>query len=471
MPDPTDLTLAQAAAAIRSRQLSPLELTEAYLARIERLEPRLNAYITVTAERARDDARRAETEVAGGEYRGPLHGIPFGLKDLFETAGIRTTAGSKILADHVPAADGTVVRRLREAGAVLLGKQNLHEFAYGATSENQHYGPVHNPWALAHIPGGSSGGSAAAIVARTALATLGTDTAGSIRIPAALSGCVGLKPTRGRVSKQGVIPLSWTLDHAGPITRTVEDAAIVLEAVAGYDPADSSAVRTPVPAYRDGIDGGVKGLRVGVPRAFFFDPLHDEVRAAVEAAIEVFRGLGADVRDVEGLDFEPFVEARVLVQRAEAQHYHERWFRERPGDYGASVAERLAAPTPATLELVASQRALAAYTEAVRAALEDVDLLLTPTMAGPAPKIGTGVLDCGRESIPVGVGLVRLTQPFNATGSPALSLPCGFTRDGLPIGLQLAGRDFDEATVLRAGHAYEQATEWHRRRPPALEFR
>ncbi len=465
MSDPTELTLAAAADAIRSRRLSPVELTEAYLARIERLEPRLNAYITVTAGRGREDARRAEAEVAAGEYRGPLHGIPFGLKDLFETAGIRTTAGSKILGDHVPAADGTVAARLRAAGAVLLGKQNLHEFAYGATSENPHYGPVHNPWALDHIPGGSSGGSAAAIVARTALATMGTDTAGSIRIPAALSGCVGLKPTRGRVSKRGVIPLSWTLDHAGPITRTVEDAAIVLEAVSGYDPGDSSSVRIPVPSYRDGIGGGGKGLRIGVPRAFYFDPLHDEVRAAVEAAIQVFRDLGGTVRDVDGLDFEPFVEARVLVQRAEAQHYHERWFRERPGDYGASVAERLAARTPGGLELVAAHRALAAYTESVRSVLEEVDLLLTPTMAGPAPKIGAGALDCGRESMPVGVGLVRLTQPFNATGLPALSVPCGFTRDGLPIGLQLAGRDFDEATVLRAGHAYEQATEWHLRRP------
>ncbi|MGH7823468.1 MAG: amidase, partial [Candidatus Binatia bacterium] len=295
----TAMPLTEAAEAIRSREISPIELTEAYLGRIEKVNPEVNAYVTVTAERARTDARQATEEIARGNYRGALHGIPLALKDLFDTAGIRTTAGSKFFADHVPAVDSTAARRLREAGSVLLGKLATHEFAYGVTTNNPHFGPTRNPWDLSRIPGGSSGGSGAAIAAGLAATTLGTDTGGSIRIPSSLCGAVGLKPTYGRVSKAGVFPLSYIFDHPGPIARRVADAAVVLEAIAGYDPADAASARVPVDAYVRELGKGVRGLRVGVPRRHFYDRLDGEVAAAVEAALGVFSRLGAEVRDVD----------------------------------------------------------------------------------------------------------------------------------------------------------------------------
>ncbi|MGH7856991.1 MAG: amidase, partial [Candidatus Binatia bacterium] len=299
----TELTVAATAARIRERKLSPLELTQAYLARIERLNPKLNAYVTVTAQRALEDARRATEEITKSGPRGPLHGIPIGLKDLFETEGVRTTAGAKFFADFVPKQDSTAARRLREAGSVLLGKLNTHEFAYGVTTDNPHFGATHNPWDPSRIPGGSSGGSGAAIAASLATTTLGTDTGGSIRIPSSLCGAVGLKPTYGRVSKAGVFPqvfpLSRLFDHAGPIARTVEDSAIVLEAIAGYDATDPTTARVPTERYRETLSRGVRGLRIGVPRRYFYDRLDDEVGTAVEAALGALRRLGAEVRDVE----------------------------------------------------------------------------------------------------------------------------------------------------------------------------
>ena len=296
--DVTKLTIGRAAQLIRVRDVSPLELTEAYLGQIEHLNPILNAYITVTPDRALADARRATDEIMAGRYRGPLHGIPIALKDLFATAGIRTTAGAKFLADSVPALDSTVARKLREAGTVLLGKTNTHELAFGGTTNNPHYGPTRNPWKLDRIPGGSSGGSGAAVAAGMACGTTGTDTAASIRLPAAFNGVVGLKPTYGRVSKAGVVPVSFFFDHPGPITRTVEDSALMLEAMAGYDPDDCSTVPLPVEEYTANLRDSIRGLRVGVPRDWFFDHLDDEVRVAVEAAIVVFRDQGAAVRDV-----------------------------------------------------------------------------------------------------------------------------------------------------------------------------
>src|SRR5258706_4181423 len=297
--DLSRLTIARAAKALRARELSPLELTESYLRRIERLNPRINAYITVTAERARADARRATEDFAAGRVRGPLHGIPVALKDLFETEGIRTTGGAKIHADYVPTQDCTVAKRLRDAGTILLGKLNTHEYAYGVTTNNPHFGPTRNPWNLSHIPGGSSGGSGAAIGAGLATATTGTDTGGSIRMPASVCGVVGLKPTYGRVSKAGGLPLSYLFDHAGPITRTGGDAALVLEAIAGYEPGDPTTVRTPVDDYTRELGAGLRGVRVGVPRGYFFDRLEDEVGAGVEQAIAELRLLGADASGVE----------------------------------------------------------------------------------------------------------------------------------------------------------------------------
>ena len=463
--DLSGLTIARAAKLLRSREVSPVELTDDYLARITRLNPTVNAYVAVTAERARTDARRAADEIAGGNYRGPLHGVPIALKDLYDTAGIETAGGAKFLRGRVPERDSTAARKLREAGSVLLGKLNTHELAYGVTTNNPHFGATHNPWQLDHIPGGSSGGSGAAIAAGMAVATLGTDTGGSIRIPASLCGCVGLKPTYGRASKAGVLPLSYLLDHPGPIVRTVEDAAIVLNAIAGYDPEDPATVPVPVEDYTAALGGGVKGLRIGVLRSYFFERLDDQVRAAVEGAIETLRGLGASVRDVTIPGIQEVIASLFGIVLVEAQAIHAEPLKTRPGDFGPDVGAILSQPTPPASAVAASLRAKDALTVAMRRELEAVDLLLTPTTPLPAIPIGQETVRYGGAEEPAIAAFVRCTGPFNASGLPALSLPCGFTRAGLPIGLQLVGRPFDEATVLRAGHAYEQASDWHLRRP------
>lgn len=465
MSDPTTLTIAEAARAIERRELSPVDLCEAYLARVERLNPALNAYVTVTASRAREDAARAAAEIVHGGYRGPLHGIPIGLKDLYDTAGIETAGGSKVLRGRVPAADSTCARRLRDAGTVLLGKTNTHEFAWGTTTNNPHTGATHNPWSLDRIPGGSSGGSGAAIVARLAAGTLGTDTGGSIRIPAALNGCVGFKPTFGRVSKAGVLPMSWQFDHPGPICRTVEDAAIVLQAIAGYDPADFATVPVPVPDYRAALHGGVRGLRIGVPRDQFFGLLDPEVRVAVEEALDVFRALGAEVLDVDaGYDRMTVLQAWTVCN-AEGQAYHAEWLTKQPDDYSPELREVLSTPLPDAVGLANAYRASYDIKEAVRGLLERVDLLLAPTTMRPASKIGEEQVEVDGVQLTTGAAFASLTMPFNLAGVPALSLPCGFSAEGLPIGMQIAGRPFEEPTVLRAAHAYETATDWHRRHP------
>jgi aspartyl-tRNA(Asn)/glutamyl-tRNA(Gln) amidotransferase subunit A len=463
--DLANLSIARAARALRAKELSPLELTDAYLRRIELLNPRVNAYITVTAERAREDARRATEELAAGRARGPLHGIPIAHKDLYETAGIRTTGGGKFHAQHVPSADCTVARKLREAGTVLLGKLNTHEYAYGVTTDNPHYGATRNPWNLAQIPGGSSGGSGAAIAAGLATATTGTDTGGSIRMPASLCGVVGLKPTYGRVSKQGVLPLSYAFDHAGPLTRTVEDAALVLNAIAGYDADDATSVRAPAEDYTAQLGAGVRGLRVGVPRAWFFERCDEEVAARVEAALADLRRLGADVREIELPGVGEGVGATFAFVTAEAQEIHAEGLRSRPEDFGADVRALLQTPAPSGIALMTALRARDALMVTMRRALECVDVLATPATPIPAVPIGADSVRVLGEDESVLAAMIRCTAPFNATRLPALSLPCGFTRAGLPIGLQIAGRPFDEATVLRVGHAYEQATEWHLRAP------
>jgi aspartyl-tRNA(Asn)/glutamyl-tRNA(Gln) amidotransferase subunit A len=463
--DLTDLTIADASGRISRREISPVELTAAYLERIDRLQPKVNAYVTLTAERAMSDAKTTTDEIAAGNYRGPLHGIPIGLKDLYETAGIRTTAGSKVFANHVPAKDCTVARKLCEAGSVLLGKLNTHEFAWGTTTNNPFYGATHNPWDLDRIPGGSSGGSAAAIAAGMAAGTLGTDTGGSIRIPAALCGCVGLKPTFGRVSKAGVFPMSWQLDHPGPITKTVEDAAIMLAAIAGYDPEDFATVPMPVPDYRAALTGGIRGLRVGVPRSLFYGLLQDEVRAAVEAALGVLRELGAEVRDVEpGVTRSQVMEAWALVN-AEGQEYHREACTSRRDDFSPELQAVLSQPLPDSIGLTRAYRVSYEIKQAFRRALEEVDVLVAPTTMRTASIIGEESVMVGEVELTTGGAFASLTMPFNLGGLPVVSLPCGFDALGLPIGMQIAGRPFAEETVLRAAHAYEQATEWHKRRP------
>jgi aspartyl-tRNA(Asn)/glutamyl-tRNA(Gln) amidotransferase subunit A len=465
MSELTDLTLVGASDAIHAKRVSPTELVEAYLARIERLNPRLNAYVTVTAERARADARRATDEVARGALRGPLHGIPIGLKDLVDTAGIRTTYGSKVHADHVPTRDATVVTKLADAGAVLLGKTNTHEYAFGVTTDNPHHGTTRNPWNPSRIPGGSSGGSGAAVGGRLACAAIGTDTGGSIRIPAAVCGVVGLKPTFGRVSKAGVFPMAYQFDHVGPIARTVEDAALFLAAIAGYDPADATTVATPADDYRARLRDGVPGLRIGVARNLV-PPIDADVLGAVDAALATLARLGATVRDVT-LPELPMPGLFELII-ADAKTIHAETLATRPHDLGVDLQAYLSAPIGDAVWMATALEHVRGYTAALRTILTDVDVIVAPTCPIGAPPIGADVVRVDGVELQTFFAMALRTAPFNASGLPTLSVPCGFTRDRMPIGLQIAGRPFDEATVLRAGYAYEQATEWHRASPPPL---
>jgi aspartyl-tRNA(Asn)/glutamyl-tRNA(Gln) amidotransferase subunit A len=468
--DLTALSIAEAGALIVRRQVSPVELTDAYLAQLERQNPLLNAYVTVTGDAAREEARAAEREIGSGTYRGPLHGIPIALKDLYDTKGVRTAAGSKILWDRVPDEDSAVTTLLRAAGAISLGKTNTHEFAYGVTTNNPHFGATRNPWNPDCIPGGSSGGSGAAVAAGMAAMAMGSDTGGSIRIPAALCGTVGLKATHGRVSTAGVIPLSWTLDHAGPLTRTVEDAALVLNAIAGYDPNDAMTVPMPVDDYTRDLAAGVRGLRLGVPRAGFFEAIDPEVARAVEEAIGVYRTLGATVEDMDGTALWNARQAVSDIMLADARHYHAAWLRDRPEEYGEDVRDRLMRRTDMSAdEFIAAMRVRAAVTVETARLMTRYDGLLLPTTRIPAPPIaGQTIIIDGQEVFAPNI-LTSNTNPFNLPGMPALSLPCGFTAAGLPIGLQVVTRRWDEVTALRIAAAYERATNWHTRRPAMAE--
>jgi aspartyl-tRNA(Asn)/glutamyl-tRNA(Gln) amidotransferase subunit A len=462
------LSIEQAARLLRTRKLSPVALVQAALARAERLQPCLNAFITLLAGKALQDARRAESEIVRGHWRGPLHGIPLSLKDNFWTRGVRTTGGSKILADFIPAMDSTVARRLARAGAILIGKTNLHEFAYGVTSENPHYGVVHNPWAFDRMPGGSSGGSAAAVAAGVGFASVGTDTGGSIRIPAALCGIVGLKPTYGRVSCWGVIPLARSLDHVGPLARTVADAAILLAAIAGRDSRDPATKGPPVPDYRRGLERRPKRLRLGRPRDYFFEHLDWEVQAAVAAAARKLERLGASIEEVSLPHVAGSLEFATQIALFEAAQFHvrERYFPARAKEYGEDVRQRLEQGM-AVLEadyLNALERR-DEERQGFLAAFEHVDAILVPAVPIPAPRIGAKSVRIGGKEETVRSALVRLNRPANSCGLPAISVPCGFTRAGLPLGLQLIGKPWDELRLLQIAHAYEQATPWHSRRP------
>jgi aspartyl-tRNA(Asn)/glutamyl-tRNA(Gln) amidotransferase subunit A len=459
--DLAHLSIAEASALIRERKLSPLELTDACLARIEAVDGSLNAFITVTAEEARKTARELGEEIATGRNRGALHGIPIGLKDIFDVAGVRMTAASPILAENVATADSGVTRRLKDAGAVLVGKLNLHQFAFGATGRSSHFGPARNPWDAERITGGSSSGSGAAVAAGECFAAMGTDTGGSIRIPASLCGVTGLKPTFGRVTKAGLMPLSWSLDHAGPLTRTAEDAAIVLQAIAGHDPDDIASSSEPVPDYRAHLRDGVKGLRIGVPDSFFFDALAPEIDAGVREAIGVLEKLGARVEPVHLPLIAEIPAATNAIQLPEALAFHQKWMAERPDDYADDVRYRLelGAMMPAVSYVQAQrlrEQAVTAWRDEV---FSRVDVVATASTQTAAFKLDGSDLS-------VTLSLIRLTNPLNLLGVPAMSVPCGFTGDGLPFGLQLIGRWWDEATVLRAANAYQQATDWHTRRPP-----
>jgi aspartyl-tRNA(Asn)/glutamyl-tRNA(Gln) amidotransferase subunit A len=444
-------TLEAAAEAIRARRLSPLSLTESCLARIEALEPSLNAFVTVTADLAREQAREAEREIEAGRYRGPLHGIPIAVKDLFATKGIRTTAGSRILANWIPDEDATVVRKLRDAGAVLLGKLGLHEFAYGISSVNPHYGDVHNPWDITKIPGGSSGGSAVAVVAGEAFATLGSDTGGSIRIPASLCGCVGLKPTYGRASLFGAVPLSWSLDHPGPLGRTVRDVALATTAISGHDPRDPISADRPLSDVIAGIEQGAPRLRIGVPTDHVWDECDPAIAAAVRAAIDALARAGAEVSEIRWTKGAEYAKASSAVLGVEARAYHEGAFPGRAAEYGPLIRSRLASQGDVDAETYARSMRLLTQARAGGADrdLEGVDVLAMPTVPTRAWTLEQAK-DGSRPS-----EWTRITRIFDLTGQPAISVPCGQDPDGLPIGLQFAGRMWDEAAVLRAARAYE----------------
>ncbi len=448
---------------LRRRKISPVELLDAVLERIERLNPELNAFITVAAERARADARRAEREIARGRHRGPLHGIPLPLKDNIETQGIRTTAGSKILADFVPTRDADVVSALRQAGAVIIGKTNLHEFAYGITNENPHYGPARNPWDRTRVSGGSSGGSAVALASGMGFGSVGTDTGGSIRIPSALCGIVGLKPTFGRVSTRGVIPLAVSLDHVGPLARSADDVALLLAAIS----AKEHAFRAP--------SAGVRGrksrrLRVtlGWPRDFFFEKVDDEVARAIETAVKLLEKRGARVRQISLPHITDSADAGTQIALAEALHYHlsAGFYPARAADYGADVRSRF--ELGGNVRAADYLRALDARAPIVAefdAALADVDAIVAPSAPIAAPRIGESVVKIRGEEETVRSALVRVSRPANFTRHPAISIPCGFTEEGLPIGMQLIGRHWDEARLIEIAQFYESETDWHTRHP------
>jgi len=447
--DLAGLTLQKAAALVRSRSVSPVELTDACLARIDAINPKVNAYITVTRELAMQQARELEADQKRGRWRGPLHGVPMALKDNIDTAGIRTTGASELFKDRVPEEDAEVVRRLKNAGMVLLGKLNLHEFAYGGTSAVTYFGPVHNPWNLDHQPGGSSGGPAAALAADMCFGSLGTDTAGSVRIPGAHCSIVGFKPTYGRVSNRGVIPLSWSLDHTGPMAKTVEDAAILLNVIAGYDALDPTTVDVPVADYTRAMKMSTAKLRVGVPRQPFFNGLEPDVAAAVDAAIGVIRGMTASVADVDL----PLAGNPALVWGPEIYTYHSKWIAETPEKYQPQTRAAIQRDAQSKIAVYAqAKRDMDVARRQIDGFFANVDVLVTPTMKGVAPLIGSP-----------GGGIN--TAQFDWYGLPAISIPCGFSKAGLPIGLQIAGRHWDETSVLALAHAYERATEWHSRKP------
>ena len=463
------MSVADLARMIATKEVSPVEVVRAHLDRIAALDGGLHAFITVTADAALDAARVAEDELAAGRARGPLHGVPFALKDLFDTAGVRTTGGSKILSDRVPTVDSTVARRLRAGGAILLGKLNMHEFAYGPEGLNVHYGTSRNPWDAAdtRIAGGSSSGSGVAVAAGLAPFALGSDTGGSIRIPASLCGITGLKPTYGRVSRAGVLPLAWSMDHVGPMTRTATDAALVLRALAGYDAGDPTTSVLPVVDYTVALTGDVKGLRVGLLRASFLEAAAPEVRMAVEAAAKALEGLGARVDEVRLEHVTDVAPAAMAIVGAEALAYHAEWVRTRPGDYQPDVLERLRMGAFVSgVHYVRGQQARALFRAAVDEALAKRDVLLAPATPIAAPRVGETEVVLGDGKTDVRSSLIRLTRPFNVSGHPACAVSCGFTAGGLPIGLQIVGRPFDEATVLRAADAYQRVTDWHTRRPP-----
>ncbi len=461
-------TIVEASAALRSKKVSSVELTRQCLANIERLEPKLNAFITVTAEHALNQARIADEALAKGVDRGPLHGIPISLKDLYRTKGIRTTGGSLLYRDMVPDYDCTVAEKLNAAGAVMLGKTGLHELAYGVTSNNPHFGAVKNPWNLDCIPGGSSGGSGAAVSAEMSFMSMGSDTGGSIRIPAAFCGVVGLKPTYGLVSRYGVLPLGSSLDHMGPLNSCVRDAAMTLAAIAGPDARDESSVARPVESYLPPLNISLKGLRIGVPDSFFTERVDPTVMGRVRAMVQLAAALGGQAEVVRVPDMAAINLTGRMILLAEASALLEQHSRNRT-NFGADVLALLdQGKLLAATDYVNAQRLRSSYRRQFLDLFQSIDVLLTPSIPMGAPRIGQTKVSIDGQEEDTRLATTRFVRGINVIGFPALSMPCGFDTGGLPIGLQIIGRPFEEATILRVGAALEDATDFHLKRPPVL---
>jgi aspartyl-tRNA(Asn)/glutamyl-tRNA(Gln) amidotransferase subunit A len=456
------LSIAAAGRLLKSKQLSPVELTKAFLARIEAIDSQIHSFVLVTPEEALRQAKAAEIEITSNRYRGPMHGIPIGLKDLIETSGIRTTAHSKVLIDHIPSEDATVVSHLKETGAVLLGKLGCLEFAHGSPSPDQAWPAVRNPWNPEHgFTGGSSTGSAAAVAARLVMGALGTDTGGSIRNPASFCGIAGLMPTYGRVSRKGVIPYSFSLDHCGPMAWTAEDCAVMLQAIAGYDPDDPGSANVPVPDYTAALNEGISGVRIGVIRHFYEPhlPPEDEMRRAFEAALLELTKVGAVLEEVRLRELEDYDDCKVIISEAEFFAVHEKDLIERLQDYGANLRFRaLPGGLIRAVDYIQAQRQRHKLVAEMQTLFAGYDAMVTLCTYGPAPKISTDEPTHFFQR-------PNLTAVFNVTGNPAISICTGFDRTGLPLAMQIVGRPFDETTTLRIAHAYEQATPWRRLRP------
>ena len=463
----SDWTIASLATAIAARRISPVEITQECLARIERLDPKLRAFITVDADGALRAAKTLEHELGAGQPRGPLHGVPLAWKDLCYVPGLPTSCGTKTKEYFVDERECEAVRRLRSAGAVGLGKLNMVELALGAFGDNPHHGDVQNPWRPGHSAGGSSSGSGAAVAAGLALGAVGSDTGGSIRLPAACCGIVGLKPTYGRVSRAGVMALSWSLDHLGPMTRTVADAALMLGAMAGHDAADGSSSRRAVLDYMKTLERGIVGLRVGVPENYYFDGVSADMAAAVREAAKVMAGLGAKVTELRVPDPRPMIDAANVIIWSESTTIHARAVRDQPDELSPVSRTRLQVGFQVSAyEYLQAARLRARLTrDFVREVFTQVDALVAPVIPEPAPALAEAKSGTPGDVIARMARFSRLTRPFNGLGLPALALPCGVSADGLPLALQIVGRAFDEGTVLRIGHAYEQAAGWWTRRP------
>ncbi len=455
------MTIREAGGLIRDGKLSPVELTRAFLNRIQAVDGQVRSYVTLTADSAMEEARAAEAEINAGKYRGPLHGIPIALKDLYDTRGVRTTGQSRVLEHRVPSEDATTTALLRQAGAIILGKLAMHEFALGGPATSL-FDQARNPWNLDNVTGGSSSGSGAAVAAGLCMGSLGSDTGGSIRGPASLCGIVGLKPTYGRVSRYGVLPLAWSLDHCGPMTWTVADTALMLQAIAGHDPKDPTSSRRPVPDYSASLEEGVKGIRIGVPRHYFLNTdsgLDPETSTAVEKAIGDLEGMGARVEEVTVPSLDVARVANTVTMLTEAFTYHWKNLQLQPHNFGEDVRLRFYLGGLFTAgDYVQAQRARSRVTREFAKVMEKVDVIATPTSLKAASAL-KDLDSMGSMAAP------SFTGPFNQTGMPAISIPCGFTSQGLPIGFQLAGRPFDETTVLRVAHAYQQEAGWHKQRP------